>query len=108
MTKLFLLFILLFEQLHSYSQCIGKEKITYGGNWHSGYVDVCPTYDFAFNGDTSKNWNVLGDPIDIMQVEKEVLPVKHFVEQQIINYSGELFFSKVKFNSVEIAYPQNK
>jgi hypothetical protein len=90
-----------------FSQCIDKEKITYGGDWHSGYVDVCPTYEFAFNGDTSKNWNVLDDPIDIMQVAKVVMPLKSFVEQKIISYAGKNFFSRVRFNSVEIAYPQD-
>lgn len=107
MNKKFSLFFLIFTQVYSFSQCIDKEKITYGGNWHSGYVNVCPTYEFAFGGDTSKNWNILGDPIDIMQVAKVVMPIKSFVEQKIKNYADEFFFSRVKLNSVEIAYPQD-
>jgi len=107
MHKLFLFLYFLVRQINSFSQCIDKEKITYGGDWRSGYVDVCPTYEFAFGGDTSKNWNVLDDPIDIAQVAKVVMPVKNYVEQKIKSYAGETYFSRVRFNSVEIAYPED-
>ena len=107
MLKLFLFLNFLTIQINAFSQCIEREKITYGGDWHSGYVDVCPTYEFAYGGDTSKNWNFLDDPIDITQVAKMVMTVKNYVEQKIKSYAGETFYSRVKFNSVEIAYPQD-
>jgi hypothetical protein len=91
--------------LTTFAQCIDKAKITYGGDW--GFVDFihrCPTYNFAFDGDTSKNWNVLTDPIDIKQAPPEVLLFKQRVEKKIIEYSGADFFSKIKFNSVEVVY----
>ena len=98
------LFIFL-THLTTFAQCIEKEKITYGGDW--GFVDfihLCPTYNFSVNGDTSKTWNVLADPIDIKQAPPEVLLYKQKVEKTIKEYSGTDFFSKIKFNSVEVVY----
>jgi hypothetical protein len=88
-----------------FSQCIDREKIKYGGDYDAvDYIHLCPTYSFAFGGDTSTLWNVLTDPIDIMQAPKEILPLKHNIEQKIKNYSGEIFFNDLKFSSVEIVY----
>ena len=87
------------------SQCIDRQKITYGGDW--GFVDFifrCPTYNFAFGGDTSKNWNVLDAPIDILQAPEKVLTYKKHIDKKIKEYSGDVFFSKVSFNSVEVVY----
>jgi len=108
MTIKYFLFIIFF--LISYrmtAQCIDKEKVTYGGDWgYTDFIHRCPTYNFSFGGDTSKQWNTLNDPIDIMQAPKEVLTFKREVESKIKDYAGEKFFSKVKFNSVEAVYPE--
>jgi hypothetical protein len=89
------------------AQCIDKEKVTYGGDWgYTDYIHRCPTYNFTFGGDKSKNWNILNDPIDIMQAPKEVLTLKRDIESKIKDYAGEDFFSRVKFNSVEVVYPE--
>jgi len=100
LTTIFLLIHLVF-----FAQCIERKKISYGGDY--GFVDfihLCPTYNFAFGGDTSKNWNVLTAPIDISQAPKEVLLFKDDIEKKIIEYSGNDFFEKIKFNSVEVVY----
>lgn len=92
-------------QFTAFSQCIDREKITYGGDW--GFVDFihrCPTYNFTFGGDTSKNWNVLDDPIDIMQAPAKVLIFKKYVDNKIKEFAGDKFYSKVTFNSVEVVY----
>ena len=101
------LFILTFcvTQFTAFSQCIDRDKITYGGDW--GFVDFihrCPTYNFTFGGDTSKNWNVLDDPIDIMQAPAKVLTLKRYVDNKIKEFAGDKFHSKVIFNSVEVIY----
>lgn len=101
------LFILIFCLAHfiARTQCIDREKITYGGDW--GFVDfvhACPTYNFTFGGDTSKNWNVLNDPIDIMQAPAKVLTLKKYVDNKIKEFAGDKFYSKVTFNSVEVVY----
>ena len=87
------------------SQCIDKEKITYGGDWgFTDYIHRCPSYSFAFDGDTSKNWNTLNDPIDIMQAPKNILSLKRYVENKIKEFAGERFFSKLRFDEVEVVY----
>lgn len=101
-----IVFLIFLTHLTTFAQCIEKEKITYGGDW--GFVDfihLCPTYNFVVNGETSKNWNVLTDPIDIRQAPPDVLLLKQKVEKDIIEYSGADFFSKIKFYSVEVVYP---
>jgi len=97
--------LLIAKSLTAFSQCIDRQKITYGGEW--GFVDFihrCPTYNFTYGGDISKNWNDLSDPIDINQAPKQVFKVKEYVEDSIKKHAGDLFFSKVKFNSVEVVY----
>jgi len=92
-------------QFTAFSQCIDREKITYGGDW--GFVDFihrCPTYNFTFGGDTSKNWNVLDDPIEIMQAPTKVLTLKKHVDNKIKEFTGDKFYSKITFNSVEVVY----
>ncbi|MEI9943086.1 MAG: hypothetical protein WDN26_02605 [Chitinophagaceae bacterium] len=72
-----------------------------------GFVDFihrCPIYNFSIGGDTSKNWNVLGDPIDIMQAPAKALILKKNVGNKIKEFSGDKFYSRVTFNSVEIVY----
>ncbi len=82
-----------------------KKKITYGGDWgFTDYIHRCPTYSFAFDGDTSKNWNALNDPIDIMQALKNILPLKRSVENKIKEFAGESFFSNLRFDEVEVVY----
>ncbi|WP_461092492.1 hypothetical protein [Spirosoma gilvum] len=93
--------------LTTFGQCIDREKITYGGDWgFVNYIHRCPTYNFAFGGDTSKSWNVLTDPIDILQAPRDVLLLKQKVERKIKEFAGEAFFAKVKFNSVDVVYPE--
>ena len=101
------LFILTFYLTHftAWTQCIDRKKITYGGDW--GFVDFvhrCPMYNFAFGGDTSKNWNVLNDPIDITQAPTKVLTLKKYVDNKIREFGGDAFYSKVSFSSVEVVY----
>jgi hypothetical protein len=105
-TSALLAIFLAIIQVSSIAQCIDRAKITYGGDWgFVEYIHRCPTYNFAYGGDTSKNWNVLGDPIEINQAPKEVLGIKQKVEKEMRSFSGEAFYSRVKFNSVEIVYP---
>jgi len=102
-----LLYFIFLSYLPSFSQCIDKEKITYGGDWRSvDFIHRCPTYNFAFGGDTSRNWSILTNPIDIAQAPKEVLQYKDEIERIITEYSGTDFLSKLKFNSVEVVYPE--
>ena len=57
MARLFIFIFIILNQLTVLSQCIDKEKITYGGDWgFTDYIHRCPTYSFTFDGDTSKNW----------------------------------------------------
>ncbi len=91
-----------------FAQCVEREKISYGGEY--GFVDfihLCPTYNFSYEGDTSKDWNVLTDPININQAPKKVLIFKNQIEKNIRDYSGDDFYSKLHFNSVEVVY-ENK
>jgi hypothetical protein len=93
--------------LTTFGQCIDREKIAYGGDWgFVNFIHRCPTYNFAFGGDTSKNWNVLTDPIDILQAPKEVLSLKQKVESKIREFAGQDFCSKLNFNSIEVVYPE--
>jgi hypothetical protein len=93
-------------QFTGFSQCIDRDKITYGGAWgFVNFIHRCPTYNFTFGGDTSKNWNVLGDPIDIMQAPTKVMTLKKYVDNKIREFAGDKFYSKVTFNSVEVVYP---
>jgi hypothetical protein len=106
MTRTLLVVYLIIIQIPSFSQCIDNDKITYGGDWgYTDYIHRCPTYSFAYGGDTSKNWNVLTDPIDIFQAPKTVRQLKQYVDGKIKEYAGGKFFSKVRFNEVEVAYP---
>jgi hypothetical protein len=90
------------------SQCVGEEKLTYGGDWSNyRYTYFCPTYEFAFDGDTSKQWNILNDDIDIYQVKDEIFPIKAKIELQILNYSGKQFFDDLNFVSVQIVFPDS-
>jgi hypothetical protein len=98
---------LLFQYAFVFSQCIEKDKIKYGGDWAEDDLYYFPTYHFSYNGNTSKKWGVLNDLIDIRQVENYILPIKVIVEKQIREYSGDLFFTRLKFNSVAIAYPDS-
>jgi hypothetical protein len=91
-----------------HSQCVGAEKLTYGGDWDFyDYVFFCPTYNFAFEGDTAKEWNILNDPIDIYQVKDEIFPIKENIETKILNYAGKKFFDDLHFYSVEIVFPDS-
>ena len=93
-------------QLTTFSQCIDSTKIKWGGDYgFINYIRQCPTYNFAYGGDTSKHWNVLDDAIDIMQAPIKVIELKHKVDAAIKNYAGKNFYSDVRFNSVEVVYP---
>jgi hypothetical protein len=91
----------------AFSQCIEKKQIKYGGDYgFVNYIHLCPTYAFAFGGDTSKKWNVLNDPIDIKQAPSNALIFKKKVELAIKNFSGNDFYSNLKFQSVDVVYPE--
>lgn len=88
------------------SQCIGREKIVFGGDYNFvDYIFHCPTYSFAINGDTSKNWNILNDPIELKQAPAKALKYRRFVEVAIKKYSGAAFFADLKFIDVEVVFP---
>jgi hypothetical protein len=99
----FLVVVLILLSFTSYAQCIEKEKIMWGGNY---IIPFCPAYQFTFDGDTSKHWSIL-DPMHISQVKDLITPVKNSVEQEVKNYAGESFFSRVEFQSVDIVYPDS-
>ena len=102
---LLLLFTL---SLNIRSQCLDEEKLTYGGDWAGiDYIFFCPSYTFAFNGDTVKQWNILNDPIDIYQIKDEIFPIKANLEAQILKFSGKKFFDDLTFVSVEVVYPDS-
>jgi hypothetical protein len=89
------------------SQCIDREKITYGGDWDFvPYIFHCPTYGFEYGGDTSSVWSIL-DPMDLKKIETWFLSIKNNVDRKVREYSGDKFFQRVKFNSVEIVYPDS-
>lgn len=101
--------ILLFTlSLNMRSQCLGEEKLTYGGDWAGiDYIFRCPSYTFAFNGDTAKQWSILNDPIDIYQIKDYIFPIKANLESQILKFSGKEFFDDLTFVSVEVVYPDS-
>jgi hypothetical protein len=104
---LFCLLILLSVQVSAFAQCNDKPKIEFGGDF--GFVDYmfnCPSYSFAYNGDTSKNWGVLNNHIDIRQAPTKVLVYKKMVEKTIKSYAGDKFFSDLKFYDVDVNYPE--
>ena len=103
----FILFLISVCCLNVFSQCIDREKIKAGGDYgFTKYNWLCPAYSFADSGDTSKKWNVLGDPINIQLAPQGTLTIKKHVEDAIKKYSGNDFYSNLKFNSVEIFYPE--
>ncbi|SDE45210.1 hypothetical protein SAMN05216464_106190 [Mucilaginibacter pineti] len=90
-----------------FSQCIDISKIEFGGDYDFyEYIFGCPTYSFAVHGDTSKNWNVLNNAIDIKQAPKKALTYRNLVEKKIKQYSGLSFFTDLKFIDVEVVYPE--
>ena len=92
--------------LRLFSQCINQEKITSGGDFGAeNYIHLCPTYQFDFGGDTSKNWNVLNDPIDITQAPANILTLKNYVEERVKEFAGINFFLKLKFDGISVVYP---
>ncbi|MCC3157088.1 hypothetical protein LJ737_07550 [Hymenobacter sp. 15J16-1T3B] len=89
------------------SKCIDEEKVKYGGDFNSyDYTYFCPTYHFAYDGDTAKSWSIL-NPIDIHQVSNTVFPIKNRIEKQIQAYAGQSFFSHLEFSSVDVVYPDS-
>ncbi|AHM59257.1 hypothetical protein D770_04950 [Flammeovirgaceae bacterium 311] len=104
--KVFIIFIL--YSCNLFSQCIEQEKIGLGGEFGSiPHTFRCPTYNFSFKGVESKEWNIVDDPIHITQAGDEVLLIKEQLEKKIMDYSGEDFFSKLTFHSVEVSYPDS-
>lgn len=102
--KHLLTLLLGFTVTAGFSQCIDEQKVKYGGDFgHYEYIYFCPSYDFAYGGDTSKKWSIL-NPIDIRQVASTVVPVKEAVEQQIRAYAGDAFFSNLTFSSIQVVY----
>ena len=91
----------------AFSQCIDRTKIDWSRDglfYDYGYL--CPAYFFSFGGDTSKKWNIGFENIDIRQEPANVLKFKQKVDKTIKNYSGENFFRNLKFNNVEVCYPE--
>jgi hypothetical protein len=107
MTKTITVLLTIFIQYTAYAQCIDKEKIQYGGDYgHTKYIHLCPTYSFAFGGDTTKSWNILGNPISIQQAPANVLKYKRKVDDAIKAYAGNRFCSDLHFQSVDVVYPE--
>jgi len=104
----FTLVVIVINHINLFSQCIDRQKVKFGGDYgFIKYIFHCPTYSFAANGDTSKNWNILNDPIDIKQAPKKALEYKKVVEAEIKKYAGADFYSDLKFVDVEVVYPEN-
>jgi hypothetical protein len=104
---LVVVFLLISLTHYGFSQCIDRGKIKLGGDYgFINFIRRCPTYSFAYGGDTSKNWNVLDNPIDIKQAPVNALKFKKNVESKVENYAGDNFFSNLKFISVDIVYPE--
>jgi hypothetical protein len=99
--------ILFFVRILTSAQCNDKPKIAFGGDYgFVNYMFNCPSYSFAYNGDTSKNWGVLNNHIDICQAPAKVLIYKERIEKVINNYAGSRFFSKLRFYDVDVNYPE--
>ena len=106
MRKLLLLIIILTTET-AHSQCADSDKISISGEFGGhDYITFCPTYNFSFDGDTSKQWNILNDPIDINQVPF-LIEIKNRLESKIRDYTDDSFFSHLKFYSAEISYPDS-
>jgi len=107
MKRVILLAALYIFSAKGYCQCIDNQKISYGGiRAFPEYQYLCPTYNFVYNGDTSKHWSFIND-IDIKQIAKEINPIKAHVEQQIKKYAGPAFYLRVKFSCVTVVYPDS-
>lgn len=106
--KLLIVVLLLFTYTSSaFGQCIERKKIDWTDDrlfYDYGYL--CPSYFFSFNGDTSKKWNIRFENIDIRQAEPNALKFKQKVDQAIKQYAGESFFKRLKFNNVQVCYPE--
>jgi len=90
------------------AQCISSDKIKYGGVWSGvDYIFYCPTYEFAFNGDNSKDWNKAMGPIDINFVGSQIFPLKGKIELIIKGFAGNEFYRNITFSSVDIVYPDS-
>lgn len=108
MRFLFLLVLLVLFDSNSFCQCINNVIVKYGGEYDSyKYIFGCPSYTFAIHGDTSKNWGVLNDPIDIKQAPAKALVFKRSVENAVRKYAGESFFSNIKFIDVQVVFPDS-
>jgi hypothetical protein len=106
-SSFWILLCLILVQGAAFAQCKEKPRIEFGGDFgFVNYMFNCPSYTFAYNGDTSKNWNVLNNHIDIRQAPKKVLFYKKMVEKNIKNYSGNKFFSDLRFYDVDVNYPE--
>jgi len=106
MRQLLLLIILLTTKTVN-AQCVDSDKVVISGDFGGHqYITFCPTYNFSFEGDTSKEWNILNNPIDINQVSF-LIDIKDRLELKIRNYSGDNFFSHLKFYSVEMSCPDS-
>src|SRR5665213_525560 len=106
MKTLFVLMFLMACVFVVYPQCIDKDKVKAGGDYgFVKYMFLRPTYTFAYNGDTSKNWNALNKAIDIKQAPEKAMIYKNHVEKTIKRYAGLKFYSDLRFINVEILYP---
>lgn len=98
-----ILFLFCIASISVLSQCVKKGQITYGGDYgFVNYIHLCPTYQFAYGGDTSKKWHF--QPISMSLAPKEVPMLKEYLEKEIKRYAGNSFFEKLTFNSVEVVY----
>lgn len=91
----------------AFAQCIDRKKIDWSEDglfYNYGYL--CPAYFFSYGGDTSKKWNIGFANIDIRQAPPNALKFKEKVDQTIKNYAGGIFFRNLKFNNVEVCYPE--
>ena len=90
-----------------FAQCIDRAKLNWSDDglfYDYGYL--CPAYFFSFSGDTSRNWNIRFENIDMRQAPVNALKFKQKVDQVIKNYAGKSFFRNLKFTNVEVCYPE--
>ncbi len=89
------------------SQCIERKNIGWSEDrLFLDYGFLCPSYNFALKGDTSKNWNTHFANIDIRLAPPEVLKFKSKVDRAIKKFAGSKFCQNLEFESVQVCYPE--
>lgn len=97
------IFIILFGVLGLFSANAQCRETVSGDFQIKEFSTPCPVYNFAFNGEKTKDWMSAKGPLDIAMVQNEILPIKEDLEKYLKDYVGDAFFSKMVFKSVDIS-----